>query len=326
VQAVATLADTVKMEMDLRFEAAAAAELADNFKDDPDFSVPRVDWQLTGRRVLVTERISGIPIDDRQAILDAGLDPEKVLALAAKALFIQVFRDGFFHADLHPGNLFARPDGGVAAVDFGIMGRLDRKTRRHLGELLISFLNRDYRRAAEIHFDIGWVPADQSLDAFTQACRSIGEPILDKPQNEISMARLLGQLFQVTETFQMQAQPQLLLLQKTLLVAEGTGRMLAPEANMWFLARPLIEGWVERALSPEARLLAAAEDAFTTLKRLPLIVENLEKAAARMVVEADPEERKASRQARSVAPKPLPVWLMGLIAAVAGFLAALMVH
>jgi ubiquinone biosynthesis protein len=326
VQAVAILAETVKMEMDLRFEAAAATELAENFKDDPDFSVPKVDWLLTGRRVLVTERISGIPIDDRQAILDAGLDPEKVLALAAKALFIQVFRDGFFHADLHPGNLFARPDGGVTAVDFGIMGRLDRKTRRHLGELLISFLNRDYRRAAEIHFDIGWVPAGQSLDSFTQACRSIGEPILDKPQNEISIARLLGQLFQVAETFQMQAQPQLLLLQKTLLVAEGTGRTLAPEANMWFLARPLIESWVEHALSPEARLLAVAEDALTTLKRLPLIIENLEKAAARMVVDAGPEERKTGRHARDVAPKPLPTWLILLLAAGAGFLAALIVH
>lgn len=280
VESIRTLAETVAMEMDLRFEAAAAAEMGDNFEGDPDFRVPRVDWPRTGKRVLTTERVAGIPMDDRAAVLAAGHDPEKVLAKAAAAFFLQVFRDGFFHGDLHPGNLFVRADGGLVAVDFGIMGRVDAPIRRHLAEMLVSFLNRDYRRAAEVHFEAGWVPAHRSVDTFTQACRSIAEPILDKPQNEISMARLLGQLFQVTEQFDMETQPQLLLLQKTMLVAEGTGRNLAPEANMWFLARPLIEDWMMKAMGPEARLREAARGVAEGLDRLPRVLADVERTLA----------------------------------------------
>ncbi|MGB0670362.1 MAG: 2-polyprenylphenol 6-hydroxylase [Rhodospirillales bacterium] len=280
VDSVQALADTVALEMDLRFEAAAAAELGENFKDDPDFAVPAVDWRLTAARVLTTERVQGVPMDDRQAILGLGLDPESIVAKAATAFFQQVFRDGFFHGDLHPGNLMVRADGGLVAVDFGIMGRIDKRTRRVLGEMLLAFLSRNYRRAAEVHFEAGWVPADKSVDTFTQACRSIAEPILDLPTNEISMARLLGQLFQITETFHMEAQPQLLLLQKTMLVAEGTGRHLCPHINMWFLSRPLIEDWMVENLGPEAKLAEAAQLGARALGRLPLLVENLDKAAA----------------------------------------------
>ena len=275
VESVKTLAESVIIEMDLRFEAAAAVELAGNFADDDTFNIPAVDWGRTGRRVLTTERIAGIPLDDREAVIAAGHDPKEVLSKAASAFFMQVFRDGFFHADLHAGNLFVVNDGAVAAVDFGIMGRLDRRTRLHLGEMLLAFLNRDYRRAAEVHFEAGWVPSHRSLDSFTQACRSIGEPIMDKPQNEISFARLLGQLFQVTETFRMETQPQLLLLQKTLLVAEGTGRKLCPDANMWFVARPLIESWIAEKMSAEARVREAAEEVAQAVKRLPQIMEGI---------------------------------------------------
>lgn len=278
-ESVQTLAETVDMEMDLRFEASAAAEMWENFKDDPHFSVPKVDWTRTGRRVMTTERVEGVPLDDRAAILKAGHDPEEVLQKAAAAFFFQIFRDGFFHGDLHPGNLFVRPDGNIVAVDFGIMGRVDHTTRRFLGEMLVSFLDRDYRRAAEVHFEAGWVPAHRSVDSFTQACRSIAEPILDLPQNEISIARLLGQLFQITETFEMETQPQLLLLQKTMLVAEGTGRTLAPEANMWFLARPLIEDWITSAMGPEARIREAAQGVGDALERLPRLLDNIEKTA-----------------------------------------------
>ena len=267
-----TLAQTVAVEMDLRFEAAAAAELADNFAGDPSFHVPAVDWMRTGERVLTTERVAGLQIDEREAIIAAGHDPRPVLTKAAEAFFQQVFRDGFFHADLHAGNLFVRADGSVAAVDFGIMGRLDRPTRRHLGEMLLAFLSRDYRRAAEVHFEAGWVPPDRSLDAFAQACRSIAEPILDKPQNEISVARLLGQLFQITETFAMETQPQLLLLQKTMLVAEGTGRKLAPDANMWLLARPLIETWMRRDPGARRRGCARRRSTWHDACRLPALV------------------------------------------------------
>jgi len=270
------------MEMDLRFEAAAAAELQENFVGDENFSVPAVDWRLTGQKVLTTERVHGIPIDDISALNAAGHDTTALLQKSAEAFFLQVFRDGFFHADMHPGNMFVRPDGGLAAVDFGIMGRLDAKTRRHLGELLLSFLTRNYRRTAEIHFEAGWIPADQSVDTFTQACRSIAEPILDLPQNEISIATLLGQLFSITKTFNMETQPQLLLLQKTMLTAEGTGRKLNPEANMWLMAKPLIEQWVISHLGPEARLIEAASTLSGAFSRLPRLLENLDRATAEL--------------------------------------------
>lgn len=282
VETVRTLAQSIEMEMDLRFEAAAAAELFENFVGDDSFSVPVVDWQLTGQKVLTTERVHGIPIDDIAALKAAGHDTTEILQKSANAFFLQVFRDGFFHADMHPGNMFVRADGGLAAVDFGIMGRLDTKTRRHLGELLLSFLTRNYRRTAEIHFEAGWIPADQSVDTFTQACRSIAEPILDLPQNEISIAKLLGQLFSITKTFNMETQPQLLLLQKTMLTAEGTGRKLNPEANMWLMAKPLIEQWVMTNLGPEARLMEAFGDIKDALARLPRLLENLDRGAAEL--------------------------------------------
>ena len=278
LESVAILAETVKMEMDLRFEAAAASELADNFAGDDTFRVPRVDWTLTGRRVMTMERAIGIPLDDRKAVIAAGLDPPAVLEKATNAFFRQVFRDGFFHADLHSGNLFVGADGNIVAVDFGIMGRLDRRARRHLGDMLLAFLNRDYRRAAEVHFEAGWVPQDQSVDTFVQACRSIAEPILDRPQNEISMARLLGQLFQVTETFRMETQPSLLLLQKTMLEAEGTARSLCPEANMWMLSRPLIEEWMNEGT--DERIREAIDDVAATVRHLPRLMDGVEKSAA----------------------------------------------
>ncbi|MBK8908456.1 MAG: 2-polyprenylphenol 6-hydroxylase [Rhodospirillales bacterium] len=276
VEAVRTLAESVAFEMDLRFEASAAVELAENFADDPGFLVPAVDWGRTAQRVLTTERVYGIPFDDREAVIAHGLDPHDVLAKAAGAFFLQVFRDGFFHGDLHAGNVFVRADGGLAFVDFGIMGRLSRRDRHHLAELLLAFMTRDYRRAAEVHFEAGWVPSHRSVDAFTQACRSVGEPIMDKPQNEISMAKLLGQLFYVTEAFEMETQPQLLLLQKTMLVAEGTGRRLCPDANMWLLARPLIEGWMGDMLAPNAIMRERMAEVGDSLSRFPELLRRVE--------------------------------------------------
>ena len=175
----------------------------------------------TGRTVLTTERISGLRVDDRAGLIAAGHRIDELLAKAAAAFFKQVFRDGFFHADLHPGNMFVERSGALAVVDFGIMGRLDRATRFFLADMLIGFLSGDYRRVAEVHFDAGYVPPARSVDAFTQACRSIGEPILGQPLHEISIARLLAQLFQVTEQFEMETQPQLLLLQKTMVQVGG---------------------------------------------------------------------------------------------------------
>jgi ubiquinone biosynthesis protein len=280
VEVINTLAQSVRVEMDLRLEAAAASELAENFKDDPDFRVPRIDWTHTARRVLTLERISGIPVDEREALIEAGLDPQEVVAKAARAFFKQVFRDGFFHADMHPGNIFVGPDGILNAVDFGIMGRLDQRTRYYLADMLMGFLNGDYAAVAEVHFRAGYVPATQSIGAFTQAARAIAEPIFGRPLHEISLARLLAQLFQVTEQFQMETQPQLLLLQKSMLVCEGVGRKLMPDINMWTLARPLIEDWMAQNRGVEARARYALGEAVARIEELPAFVANLEKSAA----------------------------------------------
>ena len=279
LEVVRTFEEAVRIEMDLRLEAAAADELALNFKDDPSYRVPSVDWRRTARRVMTQARIEGVPIDEVAALRAAGLDPLDIVRRAAEVFFKQVFRDGFFHADQHPGNLFVGPDGAIVAVDFGIMGRLDLRTRRYLGEMLKAFLERDYRRVAEVHFEAGYVPADKSVDGFAQACRAIAEPIFDRPQNEISIARLLAQLFQVSETFEMETQPQLLLLQKTMLVVEGVGRTLAPQANMWSLAQPLIAQWESDYFGPEARIAAALGDVAQSLTRLPKLVSDIEKSA-----------------------------------------------
>ncbi|MBM3534714.1 MAG: 2-polyprenylphenol 6-hydroxylase [Alphaproteobacteria bacterium] len=280
IKVVDTFADTVRMEMDLRLEGAAAAELRENFEDDPDFRVPSVDWERTARRVLTVERVNGIRIDDVQALVAAGHDPDAILAKSAQAFFRQVFRDGFFHADMHPGNMFVTSDGALAPVDFGIMGRIDRPTRIFLAEMLRGFLTGDYREVAMVHFRAGYVPRHKSLDAFAQACRSIGEPLMGKPLNEISVGRLLAQLFRVTETFEMEVQPQLLLLQKTMVVAEGVGRRLNPSVNMWQLAEPLIAGWMRENRGPEARIGEAASDLVRAVERLPRLLADAESAAA----------------------------------------------
>jgi ubiquinone biosynthesis protein len=277
IAVVETFAAWTRTEMDLRLEAAAASELAENFADDEGFHVPRVDWKRTARRVLTLERVSGIASDEREALLAAGFDPDRILARAAEIFFKQVFRDGFFHGDMHPGNIFIDRHGNLVPVDFGIMGRLDRPTRRYLGEMLLGFLSADYQRVADIHFAAGYVPPDQDKAAFMQACRAIAEPIRDRPLAEISIGRLLGQLFEVSEAFAMETQPQLLLLQKTMVVAEGVGRALNPDLNMWQLAQPLIEDWVAENLGPQAQLRSVVEDGLDAARRLPYLVDRVER-------------------------------------------------
>jgi len=278
VEVIRTFADSVAMEMDLRIEAAAASEIRENSTGDAMYRVPAVDWQRSGQRVMTLERIEGVSIDERDKLIAAGHDPRDILKIAAGVFFRQVFEDGFFHADLHAGNLLVDDQGRVNAVDFGIMGRLDRDTRRYLAEMLLGFLLRDYERVAEVHFEAGYVPRNKSKAAFTQAIRSIGEPILGKPLHEISLGTLLGQLFKVTKIFEMETQPQLLLLQKSLLMAEGLCRRLSPEENMWALAHPQIERWARQNLGPEARLKDAVADAVAVLRRLPRVLERAESA------------------------------------------------
>ncbi|MCX8501187.1 MAG: 2-polyprenylphenol 6-hydroxylase [Alphaproteobacteria bacterium] len=266
---VAVLAESVRYELDLRLEAAAASELAENFKNDPGFTVPKVYWPLTARRVAVFERVKGIRVDDLSGLNAAGIAPRLVMTNAAEAFFNQVFRDGFFHADLHPGNIFVGPQGQIIAVDFGIMGRVDRQSRIFLADMLIGFLSGNYAQVAEVHFAAGYIPPDQSRENFALACRAIGEPLLGKNLGEISLGRLLGQLFQVTEQFAMETQPQLLLLQKTMIIAEGVGRMLDPSINMWSLAEPLIIDWIKTNRGLQARLNDTGLSLFRLLEILP---------------------------------------------------------
>jgi ubiquinone biosynthesis protein len=321
-EVIATLARSIHFEMDLRLEAAAAAELRQNFADDPGFRVPRVDWQRTSKRVLTIERVVGIRIDQREAMIEAGRDVRAVLVNAASSFFNQVFRDGFFHADMHPGNLFVADDNAILAVDFGIMGRLDRRTRYFLADMLLGFLSGNYRRVAEVHFEAGYVPPDQSLEDFTQACRSIGEPLLGRPLTEISLGRLLAQLFEVTEQFHMETQPQLLLLQKTMLIAEGVGRRLDPSVNMWELAQPLIEDWMRRNRGPEARLRQSVETVAQAVAQLPRLIVGLDRVSTDLAeggLKLHPDSLReltdALRRQRSAAELPLWILLVVLIAA-----------
>ena len=323
VEVVLTLTDSVQLEMDLRFEAAAASELRENFAGDPTFRVPEVDWRRTGRTVLTLERIGGIRVDDRDALLAAGHSIPDLLHKSAAAFFNQVFRDGFFHADLHPGNVFVDAAGALAVVDFGIMGRLDRATRYYLADMLIGFLSGDYRRVAEVHFEAGYVPPRRSIDAFTQACRSIGEPILGLPLHEISIARLLAQLFQVTGQFEMETQPQLLLLQKTMVLVEGIGRRLDPTVNIWTVARPLVEQWMREHRGPEARLRQQINTVIDAIDEVPRLLHLLDAIITHwerdgLKLHAESIAAQAANWARMLPLLVIPLWLAGLaLAAIA---------
>ncbi len=261
VDAVATLARSVAIEMDLRLEAAAISEMTENTAGDEGFRIPRVDWNRSAKRVLTLEWVEGTPIADRAALEAAGHDLKRLGALVIQSFLRQALRDGFFHADMHQGNLFVDAHGNVVAVDFGIMGRLGAKERRFLAEILWGFIRRDYRRTAEVHFEAGYVPDTHTVEEFAQALRAIGEPLRDKTAREISMARLLSQLFEVTELFDMCTRPELLLLQKTMVVVEGVARHLDPELDMWTTAEPVVGEWIRRHLGPQGALSSAAEGA-----------------------------------------------------------------
>ena len=256
---VDTLAKSVAIEMDLRMEAAAISEMAENTADDEDFRVPSVDWTRNARRVLTLEWIDGIPLSDHDALEAAGHDLKKLGTTLMQSFLKHAMRDGFFHADMHPGNLFVDETGCIVAVDFGIMGRLKPRERRFLAEILHGFITRNYTRVSEVHFEAGYIPREQSVEMFAQALRAIGEPLMDRTADEISMAQLLGQLLQYTEVFDMETQPQLLMLQKTMVVVEGVARSLDPQLNMWTTSEPVVKEWMEKNLGVEGKLQDAAE-------------------------------------------------------------------
>ncbi len=261
IEVVDTLARSVRLEMDFRLEAAALSELAENTKDDPDFRVPGVDWDRTARAVLTLEWIDATPLSDRTRLEAKGFDLPQLGRAVIQTFLRHALRDGFFHADMHPGNLFVDDDGKLVAVDFGIMGRLGPKERRFLAEILYGFITRDYYRTAVVHFEAGYVPRHHSVESFAQAIRAIGEPIHNRTAEDISMAKLLMLLFEVTGLFDMRTRPELLLLQKTMVVVEGVGRSLDPKLDMWKTAEPVVREWIERHLGPVGKIEDVANGA-----------------------------------------------------------------
>jgi ubiquinone biosynthesis protein len=259
IEVVDTLRRSVAVEMDFRLEAAALSEMAENTKDDPDFRVPTVDWDRTAKDVLTMEWIDGTPLNDRATLAAKGFDLPKLGRTVIQTFLRHALRDGFFHADMHPGNLFADDEGRLVAVDFGIMGRLGAKERLFLAEILLGFITRDYRRVAEVHFEAGYVPGHHSVENFAQAIRAIGEPIHNRTAEDISMAKLLTLLFEVTGLFDMRTRPELLLLQKTMVVVEGVARSLDPKLDMWTTAEPVVREWMTRHLGPAGKIENAAE-------------------------------------------------------------------
>jgi ubiquinone biosynthesis protein len=261
VEVTEGLALTTRLEMDLRLEAAALSELAANTRDDPGFRVPAVDWERTGRDVLTLDWIDGTKLSDTDGLNAAGHDLKAIAVTLIQSFLRHTLRDGFFHADMHPGNLFVAADGSIVAVDLGISGRLGKKERRFLAEILYGFITRDYLRVAEVHFEAGYVPHKHDVSAFAQAIRAIGEPIHGQPAETISMARLLTLLFEVTELFDMETRPELVLLQKTMVVVEGVARTLDPAFNMWRTAEPVVGTWIRDNLGPRGFISDAREGA-----------------------------------------------------------------
>jgi ubiquinone biosynthesis protein len=273
---VATFKRWTLRELNFRREAASASELAEQMTAEPDFVVPKIDWQRSTTRVLTLEWIDGIKLSDRAALVAAGYDPAKLARLLVRAFLRQAIAEGHFHADMHQGNLFAVPGDRIAAIDFGIMGRIDRRARTWLAEILYGLITGNYRRVAEIHFEAGYVPPHHNLAEFATALRAVGEPMRGLPVKDMSMGAMLDTLFSITRDFDMATQPHLLLLQKTMVVVEGVATSLDPDINMWETAQPYIEEWVRGELGPEAMVANRLVADIRTLAKLPELVRRLE--------------------------------------------------
>jgi ubiquinone biosynthesis protein len=326
---VDTLARSVAIEMDLRLEAAALSEMAELTAGDQGFRLPKVDWELTARDVLTLEWIDGIKLSDLGALRAAGHDLPALARRLIQAFLRHALRDGFFHADMHQGNLFVDAAGDIVAVDLGIMGRLGRNERRFLAEILYGFISRNYRRVAEVHFEAGYVPDRHNVDDFAQAIRAIGEPIHGQKASEISMARLLTLLFEVTEIFDMKTRPELLLVQKTMVVVEGVSRTLDPQFDMWRAAEPVLADWIERYLGPTGQMELMAEGAGALGRlagELPRLAERAERLSAEFAemgergIHLDPEtiEGIGRSEARSSRWGRVALWVIAAVVVVAG--------
>ncbi len=293
-------------ELDLMREAANAAQLRRNFADSRLLYVPEIHWPLTRRNVMVMERIHGVPVSDVETLKAHGTDMQKLAENGVEIFFTQVFKHNFFHADMHPGNIFvdvtdpARPR--YVAVDFGIVGTLNPRDRQYLAENFLAFFNRDYRRVAELHVESGWVPAGTRVNEFESAIRTVCEPIFNRPLKDISFGQLLVRLFQTARRFNMEVQPQLVLLQKTLLNIEGLGRDLYPDLDLWKTAKPFLQDWVREQMSLKATLKrlraglpALRELLLETPARLNAILQQLSEGKLQVGLES--EELKRLREA-----------------------------
>ncbi len=304
---IAHFEGVVQGELDLRMEASAAAEFQANTLDDHGFRVPAVIWQASGRRVLTLEWVAGDNMGDLPALVARRADLVGLSDRIIQAFLTHALRDGFFHADMHQGNLKLGPDGAIVALDFGIVGRIDAYTRRVYAEILFGFLRKDYARVAEVHFEAGYVPPDRDIEAFAQALRSVGEPIFGQDATRISMARLLAHLFEVSERFGMETRTELILLQRTMVVVEGVARSLNPAMNMWETARPVVTDYIATNLGPRATLrdLAATVRVLARFgPRLPLMAE---RALIGLNAPPPPPERRR-----------FPGWVYGLLGAAVG--------
>jgi len=278
VEVVFLLKEITNLELDLRFEAAAANEFLENTKNDVGFNVPEIFWNFTSENILTLEWIDGISIREKEELQKRKIDTKELASNVIQHFLRHSIRDGFFHADMHQGNLFINKSGEIIPVDFGIMGRLDKLNKRYLAEILFGFVKRDYKKVAEVHLIAGLVPKNVSIDEFAQALRSIGEPIFGQSVKDISGGNLLKQLFEITEKFNMQTQPQLLLLQKTMVVVEGVARQLNPETNIWKTSKPVLENWLKEAKDPINYLNETIENTSEVIKRLPELPEIMDKA------------------------------------------------
>ena len=269
VEVVHLLREITNIEMDLRFEAAAANELYENTKNDIGFNVPKIYWTFTSKRVLTLDKVEGISIREQKQLSQQGVELKQLAENLIQHFLRHAVRDGFFHGDMHQGNLFVDKKGNIVPVDFGIMGRLDEDNKRYLAEILYGFIQRDYQKVAEMHFEAGLVPSTTSKSEFAQALRSVGEPIFGQSVKDISGGNLLAQLFEITEKFNMSTQTQLLLLQKTMVVVEGVSRKLYPETNIWTVSKPILEEWIESIKGPKASVNKLISTSGEIIKKFP---------------------------------------------------------
>ena len=310
VEIVQLLREITNVEMDLRFEAAAANELYENTKNDIGFKVPKIYWNQTSKKVLCLEKVDGVSIREVENLKSLNIDIKKIAKDIIQHFLRHAVRDGFFHADMHQGNLFVSKNGNIVPVDFGIMGRLDKNNRKYLAEILYGFIKRDYKKVAEVHFLAGLVSKNVSKDEFAQALRSIGEPIFGQSVKNISGSKLLSQLFEITEKFNMQTQIQLLLLQKTMVVVEGVARKLDPDTNIWTISKPILENWLREVKDPVNKANTFVNEASEVLKRLPELPIIMDKANDVMTLIAEGKFNPNTLAYKSLSEEKLKLELM----------------